>query len=49
MRGEWRCVSMGCGGLCVVMVGTPEMLQWFANNLDSKAHVRLSVLYEYMI
>jgi len=37
MRGEWRCVAMGYGGLCVVLavVGTPEMLQSCANSLDT--------------
>ena len=39
MRGEWRCVSMGCGGLCVVIGGTPGMLQWCANSLDTRTHV----------
>jgi len=35
MRGEWRCVSMECGELCVAVVGTPEMQQWYANSLDT--------------
>jgi len=41
MRGEWRCVSMGCGALCVVIliIGTPEMLQWCASSLDIRTHV----------
>ena len=39
MRGEWRCVSMGCGGLYVVLAGTPEMLQWCANSLDTRTNV----------
>jgi len=30
---------MGCGELCVVLVGTPEMLLWCAGNLDTKTHV----------
>jgi len=43
MRGEWRCVAMGYGGLCVVLavVGTPEMLRWCAGNLDTRTQVRL--------
>ena len=39
MRGEWRCVSMECGGLCVAVDGTPEMLQWCANSLDTRTQV----------
>ena len=39
MRGEWRCVSMECGGLWWVLVGTPEMLPWCAGNLDTRTHV----------
>jgi len=44
MRGEWRCVSMGCGGQFVVLVGTPEMLLWCANSLDTRTHVRFNLL-----
>ena len=39
MRGEWRCVSMGCGGLWPTIDGTPERPQWCANNLDTRTQV----------
>ena len=39
MKGEWRCVSMGCGELCVTVDGTPERPQWCASNLDTRTQV----------
>ena len=37
---EWRCVSMGCGGLWAAVTGTPEKPQWCANSLDTRTRVR---------
>ena len=39
MRGEWRCVSMECGGLWPTFYGTPERPQWCANSLDTRTRV----------
>ena len=39
MRGEWRCVSMECGGLWTIIHGTREMPQWCANSLDTRTQV----------
>ena len=38
-RGEWRCVSMECGGLWTIIYGTLEKPQWCANSLDTKTQV----------
>ena len=37
---EWRCVSMGCGGLWAAVTGTTEKPQWCANSLDTRTQVR---------
>ena len=54
MKGEWRCVSMGCGGQCVTMDGALERPQWCANSLDTRTqvseiifHISCSVCVDY--
>jgi len=49
MRGEWRCVSMEYGELCVAVDGTPERLQWCANSLDTRTQVSLIKLCIYAL
>ena len=38
-RGEWRCVSMGCGELWATVDGTQERPLWCANSLGTRTQV----------
>ena len=40
MKEDWRSVSLGCGVLCVMMVGMVLMLKLYATNWDSITPVR---------
>ena len=45
LKVEWRCATTTCGALCVMMVGTLQMLQWC---VDSWGTVENVSCYIYM-
>ena len=49
MKEEWRCVSMGCGGLWPTFYGTPERPQWCANSLDTRIQVNEMVVTQHCL